>query len=157
MASTMTGRDIHLNKHADELFTDEVEMIATVLNKRYQFKIPAHMLNRNRSAPDITVVYDVTSKESSSNAKAWMGEIDKRVSDGVNKLPVENDCDLTYQKTLPTDEAKDFSKFEAKLVHVMDTFQTRFQSVVITRAQDLSHKLKVDESADLTESEPSIE
>ena len=37
------------------------------------------------------------------------------VSDGVNKLPVENECDLTYQKTLPTDEAKDFSKFEAKL------------------------------------------
>ena len=64
MASTMTVRDIDLNKHAEELFTDEVEMIETVLNNRCQFKIPAHMLNRNRSAQDITVVFDVTSKES---------------------------------------------------------------------------------------------
>ena len=32
MASTMTVSDIDLNKYADELFTDEVEMIATVLN-----------------------------------------------------------------------------------------------------------------------------
>ena len=125
----MTVRDIDLNKHAEELSTDEVEMIATVLNNSFQFKIPAHMLNRNRSAQDITVVYDVTSKESFSNVMVWVGEINKHVSDGVNKLPVENKCDLTYQKTLPADEAKDFSKFEAKLVDVMDTFQTRFQSL----------------------------
>ena len=58
MASTMTVRDIDLNKHADELSTDEVEMIATVLNNSCQFKIPAHMLNRNRSAQDITVDND---------------------------------------------------------------------------------------------------
>ena len=51
------------------------------------------------------------------------------MSDGVNKLLVENKCELTYQKTLPTDEAKDFSKFDAKLVDFMDTFQTRFQSL----------------------------
>ena len=99
-------------------------MIATVLNNSCQFKIPAQMLNRNRSAQDITVVYDVTSKEPFSNVMVWVDEINKRVSDGVNKLPVENKCDLTYQKTLQTDEAKDFSKFEAKLVDVMDTFQT---------------------------------
>ena len=129
MASTMTVRDIELNKHADELFTDEVEMIAIVLNNSCQFKIPAHMLNRNRSAQDITVVCDVTSKESFSNVMVWVGETNKLVSDGVNKLPVENKCDLTYQKTLPADEAKDFSRFEAKLVDVMDTFQTRFQSL----------------------------
>ena len=87
------------------------------------------MLNRNRSAQDVTVVYDVTSKESFNNVMVWMCEINKRVSDGVNKLPVENKCDLTYQKTLPTDEAKDFSIFEDKLARVMDTFQTRFQSL----------------------------
>ena len=113
-------------------------MIATVLNNSCQFKIPAHMLNRNRSAQDITVVYDVTSKESFSNVMVWVGEINKHVSDGVNKLPVENKCDLTYQKTLPTDEAKDFSKFEAKLVDVMDTFQTGFQS--LRRVQRGDHK-----------------
>ena len=39
----------------------------------------------------------------------WVGEINKRVSDGVNKLPVENECDLTSQKTLPTDEVKELA------------------------------------------------
>ena len=109
----MTVRDFDLNKLADELFTDEVEMIATVLNNSCQFKIPAHKTE--------SVVYDVTSEESFSNVMVWVGEINKRVSDGVNKLPGKNKCDLTYQKTLLTDEAKDFSKFEAKLVNVMDT------------------------------------
>ena len=52
------------------------------------------MLNRNRSAQDITIVYDVTSKESFSNVMVWVGEINKHVSDGVNKLPVENKCDI---------------------------------------------------------------
>ena len=64
MASTMTVRDIDLNRRADELSTDVVNKIATVLNYSCQFKIPAHTLNRNRSAQDITGVYDVTSKES---------------------------------------------------------------------------------------------
>ena len=90
MASTMTVRDIDLNKHADELFTDEFDMIATVSNNSCQFHVPANMSNRNRSAQDITEVYDVTSKESLSNVMVWVGEINKRVSDGVNKLPVEN-------------------------------------------------------------------
>ena len=52
------------------------------------------MLKRNRSAQDITVVYDVTSKESFSSVMVWVGEIDEQVSDGVNKLPVENKCGL---------------------------------------------------------------
>ena len=38
-----------LNKHAEELFTDEVEMIATVLNNSCQFKTPAHMLNKTEA------------------------------------------------------------------------------------------------------------
>ena len=37
----------------------------------------------------------------------WVGEINEHVSDGVNKLPVENKCGLTSQKTLPTDEPKE--------------------------------------------------
>ena len=55
-----------------------------------------------------------------------------------------------------------FSKFEAKLVDVMDTSQTRFQS--LRRVKRGDHKCprspaqaKVDDSADLTESEPWIE
>ena len=69
-----------------------------------------------------TVVYDFTSKAPLSNVMVWVGEINKHVSDGVNQLSGENKCDLTKQKTLPTDEAKDFSKFEAKLAHFRRDF-----------------------------------
>ena len=66
----MTVRDIDLNKRADELSTDEVNKIATVLNNSCQFKISTHMLNRNKSARDITVFYDVRSKELEMQAEA---------------------------------------------------------------------------------------
>ena len=81
------------------------------------------MLNRNRSSQDITVFYDVTSKKSFNKVKVRLGEINKHVSDGINKLPVENKFDLTSQKVQPKDEAKDFSKSEAELLEVMDTLQ----------------------------------
>ena len=48
---------------------------------------------------------------------------------------------LTYQKTLPTDEAKDFSKFEAKLVDVMDTSQTRLQLLRRVKRGDQQPKI----------------
>ena len=54
------------------------------------------MLNRNRSARDTTAVYDVTSKESFNKVKVRLGEINKHVSDGVNRLLVENKLDLVY-------------------------------------------------------------
>ena len=38
-----------------------------------------------------------------------MGEIDKHVSDGVNKFLVENQRDLTSQEVLSTDEAKELA------------------------------------------------
>ena len=38
-----------------------------------------------------------------------MGEIDKHVSDGINKLLIENECDLTSQEDLSTDEAKELA------------------------------------------------
>ena len=80
----MTVSDIDLDKRAGELSTDEVNKTETVLNNSCQFKIPAHMLNRSGSH-DIAIVYNVTNKESSNNVKAWMGEIERHVSDGINK------------------------------------------------------------------------
>ena len=64
------------------------------------------MLDPN-SAHDTTTVHDVTDKESFSNMKAWMSETDKHVSDGVNKILIENKRGLTSQKELFTDDAKE--------------------------------------------------
>ena len=62
----VSSNSVHDNKHAGELSTDEVNKNETVLNNSCQFKIPAHTLNRN-SAHDVTVVHDVTDKESFHN------------------------------------------------------------------------------------------
>ena len=63
------------------------------MNNIHQFKIPAHRVNRSRSAQ----------------------EIDKHIS---NDVRAEN-----KPKTAKIKEAKDFNKSEAKLIDVMDTFQ----------------------------------
>ena len=42
----------------------KINKVGTMLNNSCQFKIQAHRLNRTRRSQDITVVYDVTSKES---------------------------------------------------------------------------------------------
>ena len=54
-------------------------------------------------------VCDVTDKESSNNVKDRMGEIDKHVSDGVNKLLTEDKCYLTTQEELSKDEANELA------------------------------------------------
>ena len=71
--------------------SDEANKIETVLNNPLQFKIPVYVLNRSENAHDIIIiVFDVTDKESSNNVKGRMGEIDKHVSDGINKLLIEH-------------------------------------------------------------------
>ena len=115
IVSSMT--DIDINEHAGELSTDEVNKNETVSNNSCQFKIPAHMLNRN-SAHDVTMVYDVTDKKSINNVKAWMSEIDKHVSDSVNKILIENKLDLILQEELSTDEAKELSDYLKRGIRV---------------------------------------
>ena len=67
------------------------------------------MRDHYRGAHDIFMVYDVMDKESFNIfVKVWMGEIDKHAS-GVNKLLIGNKCDLTSQKELSTDEAKELT------------------------------------------------
>ena len=86
--------------------SDEANEIATVSNNRLQFKILEYVLNRGKNTHDITRVFDVTDKESLNNVNNRMGETNKHVSDGVNKLLIENECDPTSQEELSTDEAK---------------------------------------------------
>ena len=60
-------------------------------------------------AHGIIIDCDVTNKESSNSVKDWTGEVDKHVSDDVNKLLTEDKCDLAAQEELSTDEAKDLA------------------------------------------------
>ena len=78
-----------------------------MLNSIHQFKIQAHRLARSRRTQ----------------------EINKPVSDGVYKHPVENTCDF---------EAKDFSKSEAELVDVKDTTSDVISNVDKEMAKNLT-------------------
>ncbi|KAK5843294.1 hypothetical protein PVK06_005746 [Gossypium arboreum] len=55
------------------------------------------------------IVYDVTDQESFNNVKQWLSEIDRYASDNVNKLLVENKCDLTANKVVSYETAKAFA------------------------------------------------
>ena len=77
------------------------------MNNIHQFKIPAHRVNRSRSAQ----------------------EIDKHIS---NDVRAEN-----KPKTAKIKEAKDFNKSEAKLIDVMDTFQHGISIMVKEMARTL--------------------
>ena len=145
-----------LNKHAGERSTDEVNKNETVLNNSCQFKILAHTLNRNRSSQDITEVYDVTDKESFNNVKAWMGEIDKHVSDSVNEILIESKRDLTSQEELSTDEAKELADSLRRATRVRRVIVPR-RSTSRGPAQNLLYKLTVDELVDLTKAKSWIE
>ena len=89
--------------------SDEANETATVLNNPFSVQDPGVRAQRNRNAQDSIIVDDVTDKESFNRVKDRMGEIDKHVSDGVNKLLVENQCHLTSQEELSTDEAKELA------------------------------------------------
>ena len=95
-ASTRTRQQqcMKLSSHIVNTITvsDEANEIATLLGVRAQPK-----------PHDIIIVCDVTDKESFNSVKDWTGEIDKHVFDGVSRLFVENQCDVTSKEELSTD------------------------------------------------------
>ncbi|CAK8534995.1 unnamed protein product [Lathyrus sativus] len=62
-----------------------------------------------RGAHGIIIVYDVTDEESFNNVKQWLSEIDRYASDNVNKLLVGNKSDLTANRVVSYDTAKEFA------------------------------------------------
>ncbi|KAJ8772478.1 hypothetical protein K2173_027655 [Erythroxylum novogranatense] len=59
-----------------------------------------------RGPHGIMIVYDVTDQESFNNVKLWLSEIDRYVSESVNKLLVGNKCDLTSNRVVSYETAK---------------------------------------------------
>ncbi|TYI40478.1 hypothetical protein ES332_A02G165500v1 [Gossypium tomentosum] len=51
----------------------------------------------------------IMDQESFNNVKQWLSEIDRYASDNVNKLLVENKCDLTANKVVSYETAKAFA------------------------------------------------
>ena len=62
-----------------------------------------------RGAHGIIIVYDITDKDSFTNVKQWLTEIDRYACENVNKLLVGNKSDLADKRRVSTDEAKAFA------------------------------------------------
>ncbi len=61
-----------------------------------------------RGANGIIIVYDVTDRDSFSNVKAWLGEIERYATESVDKLIVGNKSDKP-DRAVETAEAKHFA------------------------------------------------
>ncbi|KAG5009616.1 hypothetical protein JHK87_018131 [Glycine soja] len=55
------------------------------------------------------IVYDVIDEDRFNNVKQWLSEIDRYASDNVNKLLVGNKSDMTTNRVVSYDTAKEFA------------------------------------------------
>lgn len=62
-----------------------------------------------RGAHGIVVVYDITDMESFQNVTAWLHEIDRYASAGVNRLLVGNKSDLAAKRQVSYEQGKEFA------------------------------------------------
>merc|ERR1712194_296525 len=85
----------------------------------------------------------VTDRESFTNVKHWVQEIDKYAADGVKKLLVGNKCDLSSKKVVSYDEAKEladslgisFLETSAKNSHNVELSFQQMAAKIKTRVQ----------------------
>lgn len=63
-----------------------------------------------RGAHGIIIVYDVTDRDSFTNVRTWMAEIQKYAIENVNKLLVGNKCDLTSRRLVTPEEGKELAE-----------------------------------------------
>eukprot|EP01038_Epipyxis_sp_PR26KG_P005417 gene5417-7505_t len=66
--------------------------------------------NYYHGAHGIIVVYDVTDMQSFENVQLWLNEIDRHVTDNVNKLLIGNKSDLAEDRQVSYEQGLEFSK-----------------------------------------------
>jgi Ras-related protein Rab-1A len=97
-----------------------------------------------RGAHGIIVVYDITDKESFTNIKQWLQEIERYASENVNKLMVGNKSDLEEERQVKFEDAqalatelnlscietsaKKDDNVESAFMNLTDTIITRMKS-----------------------------
>jgi len=61
-------------------------------------------------ASGVLVTYDITNKESFSNVKKWLIEIDNYAKEGVQKILLGNKCDISNTRVVNHEDGKDFAE-----------------------------------------------
>ena len=96
-----------------------------------------------RGAHGIILVYDCTNQESFDSIKPWLDEIQRYAPDSVKKMLIGNKCDLTSNKMVSYDAAKEFAAqlgFAFLETSAKDT--TNVQEVFMTMILYLKNKME---------------
>ena len=78
----------------------------TAGNERFKTITTSYYRNSN----GICIVFDITNKESFNSLPDWFSEIDKFASDNVSKILIGNKSDLTKERQVTTEDAKELAK-----------------------------------------------
>ena len=89
----------------------------------------------------VLVVYDVTDRESFTNVKTWLAEIDRFASEGVVKLLVGNKSDLVNKKVVDSKVAQEFAnQLNIKFLETSAKNSDNVERAFLTMAAEILEK-----------------
>ncbi|GMM49851.1 Rab family GTPase [Starmerella bacillaris] len=95
-----------------------------------------------RGSHGIIVVYDVTDMDSFNNVKQWFQEIDRYATEGVTKLLVGNKSDLTAQKVVDYNTAKEFAdSMGVQFIEASAKDSTNVEQAFLEMARQIKERL----------------
>lgn len=62
-----------------------------------------------RGAMGILLVYDITEKQTFTNIRNWIGNIEQHAARNVSKILIGNKCDIEKNRVVSTDEGKELA------------------------------------------------
>jgi len=62
-----------------------------------------------RGAMGILLVYDITEKQTFTNIRNWIGNIEQHAASNVSKILIGNKCDIEKNRVVSTDEGKELA------------------------------------------------
>ena len=94
-----------------------------------------------KGAHAILVVFDITDRDSFDHIRNWMADIDKFAKEGVLRILVGNKCDLTNNRQVSTEEAKEIAnKYGIKYIETSAKDTINIDDLFISTAKYLLSK-----------------
>lgn len=91
-----------------------------------------------RGADGIVMVYDVTSQESFDHVDEWLAEVDKFASENTCKLLVGNKADLTDERKVSSDQARELAqKINVQFIETSAKTATHVTTAFTLMAEEL--------------------
>ena len=96
-----------------------------------------------RGAHGISIVYDVTDRESFENVRQWMHEIDKFANPGVCKILVGNKCDMEEIRKVSTEEGAELARhFEIPFLETSAKNSINVDQSFITMSKEIKKNIQ---------------